>query len=198
MYSFSVHALSSMFTQTKPPKPTSRRHLAQARVLLAEALLVALLAARDVDAVALRVERPRVEDARHALRVADGIVEQRVAAVRADVVEAPHLHVLAADDDQRCAARVSESAVVEGVRNLDSWQAMIQHLLKIFSRSSFEELLVGVDPAVDEMRRRKLGLLMPQGCVFRHKASSDNLEHPCTIRAITRTFHANDFQHVLS
>src|SRR5205823_7833109 len=81
-------------------------HVAQRRVFLAEALLVALFLARDIDAVAARIERPLMEDAGHPLRVTGRIVEDRVAAMRTDVVEGAHFRVIAANDYQRHAARM--------------------------------------------------------------------------------------------
>src|SRR4029078_13652432 len=95
-----------------------RAYLAQAGVGLAEALLKSLFLARYVDAVPLRVERPGVEDTRDAFRIADGIVEQCVPAMRTDVIETPHLFVFTTDNNQRCSARVTESTVIKCVRNL--------------------------------------------------------------------------------
>ena len=83
-------------------------HLAQRCVGLAKALLIALLLTRDVDAVAARVERPLMKDAGHPLGVTRRIVEDGVAAMRTDVVESAHLLVVAANDNQRNAGRMSE------------------------------------------------------------------------------------------
>ena len=143
-------------------------HLAQSGVRLAEALLEALLLAGDVDAVALGVERPRVKDAGDALRVADGIVEQRVAAVRADVVEGAHLLVLAAHDDERRSRRVGEGAVVESARKLGLVAADDPALVKDLLLLLAKYRLVGVDARIDEMRLRELRLLHPLCCVAGH------------------------------
>ena len=147
-------------------------HLAQRRVLLAEAVLVALLAARDLDARPARVERPLVEDARHALGIARRIVEQRVAAVRADVVERAHLVVVAAHGDERHARRVGEQAVVKGCGYLrlvarDDPRAPEELFLLLL-----EDLGVRIDPRVDVVGRGELGPGLPLLAVLAHDARS--------------------------
>src|SRR5438132_532752 len=93
-------------------------HIAQRRGCLAAALLIGLLVVRDVDAAAARIERPLVEDAGHALGVARRVVQDRVVAVRADIVERAHPGVVAAHHDQRDAGRMREQAIVEGLGQL--------------------------------------------------------------------------------
>src|SRR3712207_986886 len=98
------------------PVADLRPHLAQAEVPAGDAALaaraVAGLLAGQADAVALRVERPGVEDAGHALGVARRAVEDGVPPVGADVVEGPHPVVLAADDYEVHARRVMVGPVV--------------------------------------------------------------------------------------
>ena len=159
---------SVRLTQTKPPYADLALHFAHRRVFLAEALLVALLGARDVDAVAARVERPLVEDAGQALGVARRVVQDGVAAVRADVVERAHFVVVAADHDQRHAGRMAEKPVVVGPRHLrlvagDDPRRPEQLLLLLL-----EDLLVGVDARIDVVRLRKLRLRFPLGGGFGH------------------------------
>src|SRR4030095_5439177 len=97
------HALVVEIDPDESAKADLGFHFTQRRVFLAESVLVALFGARDVDAVAARVERPGVENAGQALRIPGGIVKQRVPAMRADVVEAAHGHVIAAHDEERYA-----------------------------------------------------------------------------------------------
>ena len=168
MYSLSVQRAVVEIDPHEAAVADLGAHLAQAGVRLAEALLESLLLTRDVDAVALGVERPRVKDAGDALRVADRIVEQRVAAVRADVVEGAHLLVLAAHDDERRSCRMREGAIVErawklGLVAADD-PALVEDLLLLLAK----DRLVGVDARIDEMRLRELRLLHPLFCVAGH------------------------------
>src|ERR1700674_4451456 len=112
-----------------------------------------------------------MKDTGDALRIADRIVEQRVAAVRANVVEASYLHVLTAYDDQRCSSRVMEGAIVERAGNLGlvarDNPALVEDALLLLAKYR----LVGVNARIDEMRSRQLGLLQPFCCVAGHIAS---------------------------
>src|SRR5216110_1847982 len=112
-----------------------------------------------------------MKDTGDALCVADRIVEQRVAAVRANVVEASYGHVLAAHDDQRCSSRVMERAIVERPRNFGlvagDDPALAEDALLLLAKYR----LVGINARIDEMRSRQLGLLHPLCCVARHTAS---------------------------
>jgi hypothetical protein len=147
-------------------------HLAHRRVFLGEAALVALLGARDVDAVPAAVERPLVEDARHALGVARRVVQDRVTAVRADVVEGAYFVVVAAHHDERHAGRVSEEPVVVRCRHLrlvaGEDPGGLEELLLLF----FEYRLVRVEARIDVMRFRELRLRFPLGCGLRHARTS--------------------------
>src|SRR5437667_1986063 len=92
-----------------------------------------------------------------ALRIADGIVEQSVAAVWAHVVEAAHLQIIAAHDDQRRSSRVMESAIVERARNFGLVAGDDPALVEYFLLLLVKYRLVGVDARIDEMRSRQLG-----------------------------------------
>src|SRR5207302_8834796 len=128
-------------------------HFTQRRVGLAEAVLITLILASDVDAVAARVERPLMKDAGHPFGIAGRIVEDRIAAMRTDVVERAHFRVIAANDDQRHAARMIEQPIVE--RRLDLGlmagddPRRAKELLLLF----LENRAGGVDARLDEMRR---------------------------------------------
>src|ERR1700736_4279881 len=106
-----------------------------------------------------------------ALRVADGVIEQRVAAVGANVVEAAYLHVIAAHDDQWRSSRVMESAIVERARNFRLVTGDDPALVEDFFLLLAKYRLVGINARIDEMRSRQLGLLQPLCCVAGHIAS---------------------------
>src|SRR5918993_3204142 len=103
-----------------------------------------------------------------AFRVADGVIEQRVAPVRTNVVEAANLQVFAAHDDQRRSGGVTERAIVEraGKFRLVTGDdpALAKNLLLFLAKYRF----VSIDTRIDKMRLRQLGLLPPLCCTARH------------------------------
>ena len=160
--------LSSRLTQTKPPKPICAFTSRSPASALQNRFWKPCSSREMSMQLPLRVERPGVKNAGDALRVADGIVEQRVAAMRADVVEAAHRHVFAAHDDERRTAGMREQAVVEGGGNLglvagDDPRAL-EELFLFFSKYR----LVGVDARVDVVARRELRLGRPFGGILGH------------------------------
>src|ERR1700674_2174374 len=106
-----------------------------------------------------------------ALRVADGVIEQRIAAVWANVVEAAHLQVIAAHNDQWRSSRVMESAIVERARNFRLMTGDDPALVEDFFLLLAKYRVVRINTRIYEMRSRQLGLLQPLCCVARHIAS---------------------------
>src|SRR3569623_1945278 len=109
-----------------------------------------------------------MENTCNALGVSDRIVEERVAAMWADVVEGPHFHVFATDHEELRPARMMESAVIERVRQLRfvaaDDPAFIENLFLLFT----EDLVIRINPGIYKMSRRKFGLLFPCDFITRH------------------------------
>jgi hypothetical protein len=83
------------------PRTGLAPHLAQPAIGHARAVGGIGLAARDVGAPATAVIGPVMEEARHVLGIAAGLVDQPGAAVRAHIDEAPDPPVISPDDQQR-------------------------------------------------------------------------------------------------
>src|SRR3569623_2476002 len=109
-----------------------------------------------------------MENTCDAFSVSDRIVEERVAAMWADVVEGPHFHVFATDHEELCPTRMMESAVIARVRQLRivaaEDPAFIENLFQLLT----EDLVIRINPGIHKMSRRKFGLLFPCDFIARH------------------------------
>ena len=138
-----------------------RAHFPETRVGRAITFLIALLAARNIGTGTLGIETPRVENAGDALRVADRVIQKRVAAMRADIVETAHLHIFATDHEQLGPARVMESAVIKRVGDLALVAGDDPGLVEYFFLLFAKQIVFGIDARIDEMRFGKVGFFVP-------------------------------------
>ena len=109
-----------------------------------------------------------MEDARHPLGVPRRIVQDRIAAMRADVIERAHLRIVAANDDQRNPGRMIEKAVVEGRFDFGLVARDDPRRAKELFFFFLEDRVVGVHARIDEVRRRKRRWCVPLRGVLCH------------------------------
>src|SRR5690606_13132015 len=170
----------------EPADPDLAAQPPQPDILLAQPVLVALLLARDVDAVPLHVELPGMEHAGHPLRVARRLALEEAARrpaldqhapVRADVEEGADLVVGAAADDDRLAGDRRRPGVV-GLRQLrlvaDRDPGLLEDPLELL----LEDLRVRVETAVDPLAALEGRIGLPLAMVSgRHRlVSSDSCD----------------------